>query len=269
MLELTLRDTNGRALAQARGEGELQLFYAGYYGAGDYIELICPGRAPAHVALRPDRAVDEASVYLPEGRMRYAIPTGELRRAYPPQAFSGDRHVASARVLSEWEIRRYRNLALNPADLRQGTGAFPHVEANVETRGESVFAARNIIDGMKLSAGHGDWPYQSWGIGTRTDAWVELSFGRKVKIDKMALFLRADFPHDAYWTQASVRLSDGFEKTFPLARIEGAQWVALGEHVVTGMKLQRLIKSDDPSAFPALTEWEVYGYEMKDEENDQ
>ena len=75
----------------------------------------------------------------------------------------------------------------------------------------------------------------------------------------MALTLRADFPHDAYWTQATVVLSDGTEQTFPLQRAAGRQRVELGEHTVTWMRLERLQKSDDPSAFPALTEWEIYG----------
>lgn len=264
VMRLALFDRQNRLLAEESGEGELQLYYMGWYAEGDRIELTL--EAPGFVRFRPDRALDEALVYAPEGRLRYAVPTGELRRAQPPQAFSGEKHVISAHPVRPEELTGTRCLSGNPADVREGTGGYPHVWANVETRGESVFAARNVIDGLRLNRGHGDWPYQSWGIGARTDAWIELSFGRPVRVERMALTLRADFPHDAYWTQASVLLSDGYEKTFALQRIAQPQWVELDGHIVTGMRLHKLIKSDDPSAFPALTEWEVYGSEIENEE---
>ena len=74
----------------------------------------------------------------------------------------------------------------------------PHATANVETRNESGFAARNVIDGEHIACGHGEWPFGSWGIGARTDARLTLDFGREVEIDALTLYLRADFPHDAY-----------------------------------------------------------------------
>ena len=46
--------------------------------------------------------------------------------------------------------------------------------ANVETRGESVFAARNAIDGVKANRSHGAWPFESWGINRQDDAQLTL-----------------------------------------------------------------------------------------------
>ena len=66
---------------------------------------------------------------------------------------------------------------------------FPHAVANVETRGESVFAAQNAIDGNTSSNSHGDWPYESWGINRQDDATLRILFGRKVKIDRVILYL--------------------------------------------------------------------------------
>ena len=129
----------------------------------------------------------------------------------------------------------------------------------METRNEACFCARNVIDGMRLNTYHGEWPYQSWGIGAREDAWCRLDFGREVEVDQMALILRADFPHDAYWTEGHVVLSDGADIPFSLTKTGERQWVSLKGHRVSWMRLERLQKSDDPSAFPALTEWEVYG----------
>ena len=53
--------------------------------------------------------------------------------------------------------------------------------------------------------------------------------------------------------------NDGTEKTFPLERKGEPQEIDLGEHIIEWIRLDKLIKSDDPSAFPALSVIEVYG----------
>ena len=198
-------------------------------------------------------------VYLPEGRMTWRVPAGEHRLAYYPFAFQGRRNIITARVMTAEETAARRNIACNPSDLRGDTDFFPHCTANVETRGESTFAARNVIDGMRHSDHHGLWPFQSWGIGAREDAWCLLDFGREVVIDEMTLTLRADFPHDAYWVSGHVVLSDGAEVAYDLEKTGERQHIPLGTHTVRWMRLERMQKSDDPSAFPALIEWEVFG----------
>ena len=45
----------------------------------------------------------------------------------------------------------------------------------------------------------------------------------------------------------------------PLAGIDGPQRVELGAHRTRTLTLDRLIKCDNPSAFPALRQIEVYG----------
>ena len=109
---------------------------------------------------------------------------------------------------------------------------------------------------------HGEWPFQSWGIGAREDAWCLLDLGRPVIAEKMALTLRADFPHDAYWTAGHAVLSDGTELSFDLLKTGDRQWIDLGNRTVRWLRLERLVKSDDPSAFPALRQWEVIGRDL-------
>jgi hypothetical protein len=257
MLTICVQDREGKHLAQVSGEGDVELFYVGYYDKGDMILISTDeGR---HLWFQADRALSPAQLYVPSGLVKYRVPTGEARRAHPPQAFSGDRHVITARTATGRETSEYRNVALNPADQNGATAAFPHVSANAETRGESVFEARNVIDGLRLNKSHGDWPYQSWGVDIAEDACVKLEFGRPVRIDKMALTIRADFPHDAYWTEGTVWLSDGGEISFPLIKTAERQWIDFGDHTVDWMKLGSLVKADTPSPFPALTEWEVFG----------
>ena len=258
MLNITLLNAAGDMLCTAAGESRAHILYNGAYEPGMSLAFQAEGR---FLWVQVDTAMAPALVYLPEGRFVYRIPQGEARAAYPPQAFSGDTHLIRARHALPEEVSARRNLALNPADQRGDSLAFPHAYANVETRDEAGFAARNAIDGCLENTGHGAWPYQSWGIGAREDAWCQLDFGRPVRVDTAALVLRADFPHDAYWTRAELLLSDGARIAFPLEKTGEKQFIPLGTHTVTWMRLENLVKSDDPSAFPALIEWEVYGAE--------
>ena len=172
------------------------------------------------------------------------------------------RHIILAKPVPESELSGYRILSRNPADLRGSTDFFPHCTANVETRNEACFCARNVIDGIRMNTFHGEWPFQSWGIGAREDAWCRLDLGRPVIADRMALTLRADFPHDAYWTSGHVVLSDGTDLSFDLRKTGDRQWIDLGKRKISWLRLERLIKSFDPSAFPALTQWEVFGRDI-------
>ena len=53
--------------------------------------------------------------------------------------------------------------------------------------------------------------------------------------------------------------ADGSEVAYNLEKTGERQYITLGEHTVRWMRLERMQKSDDPSAFPALIEWEVFG----------
>ncbi len=249
----------GETIASAQGEQEASLLYRGVYTEGDEIEFISAGK---HAIVHVDQQVTPARVYLPAGMFRYRLPlSGDNPAVYAPGAFSGDMHLISIRPDTAGE---YRNLARNPADQRGEVTAYPHATANVETRNESVFAARNTIDGVHIADGHGEWPYGSWGIGARTDAELTLDFGRPVMADAVVLYLRADFPHDAWWIQGTLTLDDGFEITFPLQGQDGPQRIELGAwHTIRSLKLHRLIKCDKPSAFPALRQIEVYGKDIE------
>lgn len=256
MITISVLDASSALLASSAHESEAFLCLDRVYEPGDTIVIASDGK---HVWAQLDTALLPGEVYLPSGRMRWRVPEGEHRLAYCPGAFAGPRHLITARVMTQAEVAARRNVACNPADLRGDTDFFPHCTANVETRGESCFAARNVIDGLRACTSHGEWPFQSWGIGAREDAWLLVDFGREVTIDEMALTLRADFPHDAYWVSGHVVLSDGSEAAYDLQKTGDRQYIPLGRHTVTWLRLERMQKSDDPSAFPALIELEVFG----------
>lgn len=258
MLWIEARSAAGEVLARAEGEKEARLVYRGAYRQGDMLFFQAQG-VHAHVCV--DQAVRAAPVYLPKGAFTFPIPFGDAKNGYPPQAFLGEMHVATLRAVEDFERKTRRNVALNPFDFPASSDCFPHAVANVETRGEAQFFARNAIDGWRVSERHGGWPYHSWGIGGRTDAWIRVDFGRPVRVDEVCVTLRADFPHDAWWERATLCLSDGFSTGLSLVKTGQPQAFSIGEHITHWALLKDLIKADDPSPFPALTQLEVFGAE--------
>ena len=160
-----------------------------------------------------------------------------------------------------YEVNGYRNLAENVNDQHGEVNCYPHVSANVETRGEAVFAAKNAIDGVTANHSHGKWPFASWGINQRADAEMKLEFGREIKTDRIVLHTRADFPHDNWWIKGTVEFSDGSSMVLDLEKTDGAQEFTFEEKKISWLVLKDLIKADDPSPFPALTQIEVFGTE--------
>ena len=243
MNDILLKITNGdRTLAQACNH----LVYPVAYAPGDSITMTVP--EPGYYVIRLDDAMNEEFVYMKETSFTLEIPFAEARISYSPRAFSGPIHYLSA------------------YDCHGNTTCYPHTWANVETRGEAVFAARNAIDGIICQESHGAYPYQSWGINRDPEACLTLEFGRPVRADTLVLTTRADFPHDAWWKSARVTLSNGNTRILTLKKSpEGkGQSFDLGGFVITSLMLDNLKKADDPSPFPALTQLEVWGTNVCD-----
>ena len=260
MIRLIASDRNNKLIAEAVHADSAMMCVDRVWEEGDRVEITAePG---SHLIVKMDVTLAEGEVYLPDGKMSWPIPRGEHRLAYAPGAFTGERHIITARKMEQHELEAVRDLARNPADLRGDTDFYPHCTANVETRNESVCAARNVIDGLRFNTSHGEWPYESWGIGARTDAWCKIDFGREIVARRMALTLRADFPHDAYWVSGHAVDSDGNEIAFDLKKTGERQWIDLNGRRVRWLRLERMAKGDDPSAFPSLRAWEVYGTDI-------
>lgn len=258
-LAIKIVNASGQVLSSIEGEDELTLVHRKAYEAGD--RIIVEAAEACHVTLWLDAALPPAPVFLASRAFAFDIPTGERRKAYAPQAFTGDHHRLAIRCQRPHEIAARRNLAVNPYDDHGNETLFPHAFANVETRGEAVFAARNAIDGEKAADDHGRWPYTSWGINRDPEAALTISFGRQVVIDEAVLYLRADFPHDAWWERASLTFSDGETDVFDLRKTGAAQVFPLKARLVEWVRLHSLIKADDPSPFPALTQIEFWGHD--------
>ena len=259
MLCIKVIDKNGITICVGRDEEEVRLPVTREYKEGDMI-VVEVSDTPLYAWLQLDDALGRSLVYL-TGHYTYRIPFGEKRINLSPKVFSGSRHLLTLKKARDFEISSYRNLAFNVSDCHENETCFPHASANVETRGEAVFAAKNAIDGVTANTCHGEWPYASWGINRDPNAALKLDFGRDVTVDRIILYLRADFPHDNWWTNAAVTFSDGESMEVNFVKTGSAQEFTFEPKTLRWLELSRLIKSGEESPFPALTQIEVYGTE--------
>lgn len=257
-VSIAVKGSDNTIKASASGEDQAVLVYEGGYEEGDVI--VCKtDQKSGHYVIRIDDCMDESFVYLTKQEVIFTIPFGDKKVSYNPKAFTGERHYLTIRKAAAGETEQYRNLAVNVMDQHGDTGCFPHAFANVETRGEAVFAARNAIDGVLANESHGEWPYESWGINRQDDAEITLDFGREVDFDQIVLYTRADFPHDNWWVEATITFSDGSREVVKMEKSVKPHVFTLKKKNITWLKLSDLIKADDPSPFPALTQIQVYG----------
>lgn len=246
-------------LLSSSGEKETYIVFREEYQEGDMI-VFTPSK-PGFYTLQFDHVLGRSTLWTKGEEYRFPIPFERKHDCYHPAAFMGEKHFLWAREAYSWEIG-YRNLSLNPYDGHDNTSFYPHASANIETRGESVFAARNAIDGIVASNDHGRWPWASWGINRDPEAALTLDFGREVIIDRIIFYDRADFPHDAWWEKATITFNDGEKMEFNLIKKDGPQEFTFPEKKISSLVLDSLIKADNPSPFPALIQLEVYGKEI-------
>ncbi|WP_289129802.1 carbohydrate-binding protein [uncultured Clostridium sp.] len=261
-LGIKIIDKDRNVKLEKRNDEEVRLVFKGLYEEGDKI-VFTTSEKNSYLYAQVDDAMGEAFVYVTENEIVYEIPFGEKRVSYSPKVFYGEKHLLSLRVAKKEEVQSYKNLALNVMDKQEIKGVYPHASANIETRGEAVFAARNAINGNCENTSHGEWPYESWGIGMRDDACFRLDFGRSIKADKIVIYTRSDFPHDNWWTNVTFRFSDGSEIKWDLEKSDKAHVLVFEEKTIEWLTFSDLIKADDPSPFPALSQIEVYGHEVE------
>lgn len=247
-------------------EGEHFVYLTRYkqeYELGQYFRLSGDIKGK-YIMVQVDATIMPSLVYMKNDEWIYHIPfEAKAKKAWSPNAFAGKHHYVFARLATNEEVNAYQNLAFNAHDQKQDSGAYPHSYANVETRDESVFYARNAIDGIYANDYHGKFPYQSWGINRDPEAEFSLDFGRLVNVDKIGITLRCDFPHDSYWTEGTITFDNGFYKVLKFKKEQQTQYFNIETQKISRLKFHNLIKHDDDSPFPALTQIELWGYNIE------
>lgn len=258
LLCIRVIDAEGNTVAIARGEEEVSLVLSREYAQGDTIYLETSEKE-THVWLQLDDAMGQ-SLVLMKKFIAYKIPFGKDKRCLSPKAFSGSRHLLHVRKAKKYELAAYRNLAVNVYDHDQNTFCFPHASTNAGSDG--VFGPRNAIDGVTVNCCHGEWPYASWGINKNPDAKLKLDFGRSVAIDRVIMYIRADFPHDNWWQEVTVTCSDGDEMKWNLKKTDKGQEFEFETRTVSWLEISNLSVAEEESPFPALSQIEVYGVDV-------
>lgn len=259
MMKIKVLSHGDRELSVSGAGERASLLHTMEYQAGDRILL--ETNAPGFYVIQLEDTMPPALVWIPGNSMIFHVPPADNRPNYSPKSFAGNCHLLRARPALKEEISSRRNLALNVYDQHENSTFFPHAFANVETRGEAVFAARNAIDGICENTSHGNYPYQSWGINRNPEAALTVNFGREVNIDAVSLTLRGDYPHDNYWVSGKISFSDGSSEVLELTNDLQPQHFPIAPRKVTGFTLDTLIMAPGPSPFPALTQIEAWGTE--------
>ena len=225
-IKLKILDEAGHTLMTCDADTAVSLVYTNCYKPGDRValEIDHPGQ---YCVIQFEDTMPEALVYVVKREINFHIPFGEQAITYSPKSFVGSRHVIRARLALPEEIAARRNLAFNCYDV------------------------------------HGEYPYQSWGINRDPGAALTLDFGREVLLDELRITERADFPHDNYWVKATVAFSDGSTLDIPLVKSAKPQSVTFEPKRVRSLVLKDLIQAEGTSPFPALTQIEAFGTEVK------
>lgn len=260
-LSLRVVRETGEVAYFAEHKDEVTLSWRGSYALGDKLVIRCD-ECPAHLVMKLDASLAESRVLMTEGVFEFPIPLGDAQKAYGKGwAFADERHFAFVRAEDPREAETWRNLSLNSCDHGEVRGLYPHATSNIETDNPQ-FIARNAIDGVIETSGHGSWPHESWGVAGRPDAWLKIDFGEPAVADELRLYLRADFPHDTCWESAQLELSDGSVLELALEKTGDRQTFDLGGRLVSWVRLKRLIKRDE-AGFPGLSQVEVWGCRAK------
>jgi hypothetical protein len=225
------------------------------YQKGDYLVV----SSAEYMNVQFDENIPLCRIYAPKGSFKYPIPIGKEREIYSPESFTGKNHKISISTCTKGEFSEYKNLALNPFDIRGETDFYPHATSNSEFHGMSCFSARTAIDGYKTNKAHGGWPYQSWGPDKVANIWFKIDFGRSVEIDKLVILNRADYnhTHDSYWKQATLEFSDGTSQVVQIGRSEMPQEIMINKRTTSWVRFKDLKKHEDK--WIAWTEVEVWG----------
>lgn len=254
--------------ASASGEGMVTL-YVGKYVANGKLTITLPA-GEKYVAISLNSRVGEAIIYCPDGKFNYTFPN--TTKVFPNTMDSGSgivytNNTITARIPTAQELAKEHNLALNPYDWANSKGAYPHASTNNVYTGSDEWAARNAIDGFTANKGHGEYPYQSWApSSTMKDSdYFMIDFGREVTVNELVVVIRADFPHDSYFTGCTVTLSDGTTMQINLNNSAMEQEIDLGGVKTTSVKLSGFTveKANASTEYAALVEVACMGTEVK------
>lgn len=254
--------------------GFVELHVPQKYQNGDRITVELP-EGEKYLMLALSSRVGEAMIYVPNGT--YTLTLTNLDKVFPStmnpnSSVAYISNIITARVATEEDLNERHNLALNPYDVKGVTGSYPHVTTSTDwenSPGDAAFLGRNAIDGFYANNGHGNYPTQSWGPAQQTTdpfdrQYLQVDFGREVYADQVQIHIRADFPHDTYYTSATLEFSDGTTEEIKLTKTAEAQVFDFEPRMTSYVKIKDLrVVDHNGDDWAGITEFSVYGTETE------
>ncbi len=245
---------------EATGKGMATLNVAAKYKDGDKITVKLP-EGEKYMFIGLSAKAGEMLVYVPNGTWTYEFKG--VSNAYPgamnnAATYSYRENVITARIPTEDELEKTRNLAANIYDLSAGTGGFPHVTTSSAATG-AQFEGRNAIDGFNVTnSAANKWPNNAWKPSTSDKSIeIKIDFGRKVVVDELVIFATNDATH---FVTATAVLSDGTTIELNLHKTGDGMHFDLGGKTVESITLKNFVKADSAKD-AAISEIQVYGKE--------
>ncbi len=259
MIKLDICGKDGGIKASYSGDS-IDVVYEEAYAPGDFAQVKCDDD---FLTVSFDESQKKSIVYLSENGFIYEFPYDAALAAYDKESWTADRHHIVLEAADGYDVR---NIALNSIDKPESKNVYPHAWANMVTRNDPCFEAKNAIDGVCDNTSHGNYPYHSWAAGAREDMIYTIDFGAEVSIEKLTFYLRADFPHDTYWKALDVKFDDGSTATASFEMTADGQDLALDEPKITKtVTFINFKQAVEPLSWAALSQVEVYGNYIKEE----
>ncbi|MGQ8336623.1 discoidin domain-containing protein [Sunxiuqinia sp. A32] len=158
--------------------------------------------------------------------------------------------------------KTYENIALNKSDVHESVWepevGYPHASSSSEYEMQSCFFALNAINGDTINNGHGpDFP--SWGPDKVAELWWNVDFGHEYEVNKVVIYIRADFPHDDYWNSANLVFSNGEIIPIKITKSAKKQEFKFSPQTTSSITISNL-EETPPLGWCSFTEVEVWGY---------
>ena len=251
---------NGKGV---EGDGAVEYEVTSRYTQNKTIEITIPENQHFLAVTIAKGVLPESIVYLKSNKFSYTVPS--FSGSYPPE-LSQKGCIISARIPTVEELKANHNLAQNCCDLLSAKTVFPHAATNNTYTDAPEWMARNIIDSYVQNTAHGTYPYQSWGpsMNVSSKDYIKIDFGHEVSINELVLYIRADFPHDAFWDSCTVEFSDGSTMELSIKGQAKKQPFKFGEPITTSsLKFTKFNKSKNSQGdWAAWVELQVNGSEL-------
>ena len=131
-MDLKILNKDGEELF-SHSAREIDTVYNGEFSEGD--KIVVSSTLCEFLTISLDDVLGEVTVFNPQGKFEYEIPSKAFSIMYSKETFAGEKHAIKVREATDEEAYGVRNIALNPYDMRWQKKYFPHASAHSSDKG--------------------------------------------------------------------------------------------------------------------------------------